>query len=101
MKWLVEAKEITHSGEPISRLVSDQEIQKKSAVLRYLSDAKKVVAAAPGILRDLLNGERVQGEWFLMQDDHYAWDTRIVYYFDKYNLKLPDDFIQYVLGEVT
>lgn len=30
-------------------------------------------------------------------DNKFYWDDREIYYFEKYNLKLNDDFIEYVL----
>ena len=32
-------------------------------------------------------------------DGEYTWYTPEIYYFEKYNLKLNDDFIEYVLSK--
>jgi len=32
-----------------------------------------------------------------MNDGKYTWRSDVIYYFEKYNLKLPDEFVKEVL----
>ena len=34
----------------------------------------------------------------IFEKDSFAWTNEVIYHFEKYNLKLNDDFIQYVLS---
>lgn len=68
------------------------EIPNKSQILRYMKNSK-VIAAAPGRMKDAFDGKTIPGEMLAYSDGTYYWGAETIYYFDKYNLKLPDDFI--------
>ena len=89
---------------PISSMISDVPISQKSIVLEHLKCSEHIEAASPAILTDFITGIHEKcGEYFsyrLYGDGVYAWTTSDVYHFEKYNLKLPDDFIEYVLNKV-
>lgn len=74
------------------------EIPEKEIVLKYLEETPSV-AAAPSILRDVFTGERLKMDLFAKSDGEYIWRSDIAYYFDKYNLKLPKEFIDHVLKQ--
>lgn len=81
---------------PLNEMIGSNPIEHKEKVYNYMKKAR-VVAAAPAILRDYVNGERIDEELLVHTDDVYEWTSDIAYYFNKYNYKLPDDFIQHVL----
>lgn len=68
------------------------DIPRKNRVLEYLCESK-VIAAAPGRIRDIFTDEAVPGEILAYSDGKYYWNSETIYYFKKYNLKLPDEFI--------
>lgn len=37
----------------------------------------------------------------MLEDDKYAWRSDLIYYFEKYNLKLDDDFIAHVMSKTS
>ena len=49
-------------------------------------------------LTDEITGKDVNLSVEGYEDDAYYWDTRYIYHFEKYNLKLNDDFISHVLA---
>ena len=70
----------------------------KSKILLYLRNGE-VIAAAAGRAVDILTGEKIQEEWLLFTDGVYQWDTSLIYHFNKYDIPLPQDFINHVLSE--
>ena len=83
--------------ELIRNNVSDSPINEKQAILDYFHSIP-AWAVAPGVFKDIFTGKIVIGiEAF--EDGVYYWHSDTVYYFEKYNLKLPDDFIAYVLSK--
>ena len=60
----------------------------------------KILAGCPGILRDVFTGEKICGGWLLYSDGVYSWESDIIYYYEKYNLRLPRDFIDYVCKKI-
>ena len=70
--------------------------QDKAKVLHYLEEADHI-AESPSMAVDVFTKERLSKAIALQADDKYIWRSDISYYFDKYNLKLPDEFINYVL----
>lgn len=72
---------------------TSSDIPGKARVLHYLK-GQEVIAAAPGIMRDAFTGERIHGEMLLYSDGEYYWGSETVFYFDKYNLQLPEEFVR-------
>lgn len=72
------------------------DIPNKSRILQYLRSCK-VIAAAPGRMRDVFSDKPIQGEMLVYSDGTYYWNTEAIYYFEKYNMKLPDEFINRIL----
>ena len=67
-------------------------IKDKTKVLQYLKKSP-VIAAAPGFVTDRITGDRVTGELLAYCDGKYHWNSEDIYYFETYNITLPDDFI--------
>jgi len=80
----------------IQDLISDEPIAGKSKVLSYLK-SRPVSAAAPAVLIDVITGESIQSALTSHNDGVYWWRSDVIYYFEEYNLKLPDEFIEHVL----
>lgn len=78
-------------------LISANPIDGKAKVLRYMKKAK-VIATAAGSAKDFLTGETIRQPLTCQSDGQYTWRSDIVYFFEKYNLELPEAFIQKVLA---
>ena len=83
---------------PLKEMIGNVAIDKKASVLGYLKNAP-VIAVAAAKMVDVISGEAISGELSTQSDGMYAWRSDVSYYFEKYNLKLPDDFIKHVLDQ--
>lgn len=82
---------------PFADCVSKEPIQGKDKIVAYLHRGKAVAAAA-GVFRDVFNGESIKGEALWQTDGQYDWRSDTAYYVDRYNLKLPDDFVTHIIS---
>jgi hypothetical protein len=71
-------------------------IKEKEKIIKYMKQSK-ILCAAPAIVTDLINPEIRFAELFFMHDSKYAWRSDVIYYFDKYDMELPEEFIQHAL----
>ena len=75
---------------------TENDIPFKGRVLEYLRNCK-VIAAAPGRMTDVFTNKPIPGEVLAYSDGNYYWGTEAIYYFEKYNMKLPDEFVNRIL----
>ena len=59
--------------------------------------ADEIAAMAPGYSVDKIDDKTTIGSLAYYDDSVYHWRSDVIYYVQKYNIKLPDDFVQYVL----
>ena len=86
-----------HHGKEYSAFQSTPSaIPNKEQILRYMKSGR-VIAAAPGRLKDVFTNQPIEGQMLAYSDGDYYWGTETIYYFEKYNLKLPDEFVQRAL----
>lgn len=71
--------------------------EKKQALLNYLKSAP-VYAAAAGMVFDEISVKQTDIPLLAYEKDGFLWDSRDIYYFDKYNMRLNDEFVTHVLG---
>ena len=74
-------------------------ITEKKKVLEYMKKGE-IIAVAPAIIKDVINPEIRLPELFLMSDGKYEWRSDVIYYVEKYDMALPDEFVQHVLSQV-
>jgi len=74
-------------------------IREKEKVLRYMKKSE-IVAVAPARLRDVINPENIIPDLFAMSDGIYGWRSDVIYYVEKYDMELPEEFVQHVLSRV-
>lgn len=82
----------------IQDLISPVEIKEKEKIVSYLNNAK-VDAACAGTLYDPITGEKIRREWLLFTDGEYIWHSYVPYLVEKYNMRLPEQFIEHVLKQ--
>lgn len=68
----------------------------KARILKFLCSFNPV--SVTGIISDFQTGEWTKQENLDFEDGDFYWSSSDIYHFDKYNLKLNDDFIQHVLN---
>lgn len=76
--------------------MSTEAIPQKKAVLQYLR-SHKPTAYSPQDCFDIISGEKINEPLSCMDDGVYYWRSDLIYYFEKYNLKLLDSFIQSII----
>ncbi len=79
---------------------SERSIRDKKMIVSYLREGATIGAYA-GIAKDVITGKAIPGEWTLKSDGVYKWSTDTIFYVENYNLKLPDDFIEHVLKQLS
>ncbi len=77
----------------IKENISIEADENKSKILKHLKNGKTIAAIA-GIPKDVFTGERINGKSVLLTDGIYEWSSDIIYYYEKYNLKLPTEFLK-------
>lgn len=70
-------------------------------IVSYLRNNGKATLASTAPLRDRFTNERMKGEYQLVvyDDGIYSWWSDLAYYVEKYNLRLPKEFEDYVLSQ--
>ena len=94
-------KEIYNENDvpSIKDLICDKPIVDKEKILKYLRSGTRGAVAA-GYAKDVLTGDKIDGELCCYTDGKYAWRSDTVYYFEKYNIKLPEEFIKHALANI-
>ena len=69
----------------------------KEQILMHLRNGQVHMVTATRIV-DIISGEQTNIELYFMNDGFYSWSSRILYYVDKYNLRLPDDFVDHIMA---
>ena len=93
--------ECANAKKPLlSELSKNKPLQNKSQILNYLRQGK-ITAAAPGVPVDIVLQERIKGYKTILSDGTYEWQSELIHYIDKYNMKLPDEFIEHVLKQTA
>ena len=82
----------------INEHLQDEPYESKAAVLEYLRSGSVHMVTASRIV-DIFTNEKVGSELVYMDDGEYSWSSKIPYYVDKYNLRLPKEFENHVLKQ--
>ena len=69
----------------------------KKKILDYLQNGKKE-AICPKPIYDIISGKMISTSFTVLTDGEYIWKNDLPYYVDKYNIKLPQSFIEKVIG---
>ena len=75
---------------------------RKKQISEYLRNRSFVTAASTKKIFDSIakeNDENYCGVYY--SDGRYEWNSAEIMYFEKYDLKLNDDFIQHVLNQMN
>lgn len=86
------------SEQQFKNLISEQPIQNKDNILAYLKKFPYSAFTSQPVF-DKFSGEEVFSANNAHTDGAYTWYETEIYHFDKYNLKINDDFIEHVLNQ--
>ncbi len=95
MKSISNYREFTRNPN----LLINNVCESKKLILDYLNSFKTICASGMW-LKDVIDGSIINIQVLGYSDGEYLWDTREIYHFEKYDMKLNDDFIQHVLDKV-
>ncbi|MDE6724042.1 MAG: hypothetical protein K2J79_00400, partial [Ruminiclostridium sp.] len=72
----------------------------KDKIVSYLRNKGRATLASTGVACDRLTNERIKGEFQFVYytDGKYSWCSDLAYHVEKYNLRLPKEFEDYVLN---
>ena len=86
------------SGSEFKQIMSDTPLPEKKVILAYMrSIPHNMFTSEP--VRDKLSDEVVFEVNNGRNDGKYTWYESDIYHFEKYNIKISDDFINYVLSK--
>ena len=72
-----------------------------STIAEYLDKRGSVIICSPERNRDVITNELLGSTKALLTDGEYTWDNSLSYYVRRYNLRLPSDFENKVLGSTV
>lgn len=74
-------------------------LNKKEIILIYFKEHNSETAIITCASTDYISGEKLSDSVTCFNDGEYCWTSEEIYHFEKYDLKLNDDFIRYVLSK--
>lgn len=94
-------REMPHAdaNDPSMREHIGKKISNKEEICKYLQSGM-VLAACGEVVKDVLNPEKgIVGTPDDMTDGKWIWPGDLAYYVDNYDLKLDDEFINYMIEQ--
>ena len=82
----------------IKKDLQKEPYETKAKILEYLRNGNVHMVTASRIV-DVFTGTTVNSELVFMDDGKYSWSSKIPYYVEKYNLRLPEDFERHILNQ--
>lgn len=98
MKFISDKSIDKLSSEEFLWFCSPLPIDKKKQILQYLKSITTPNAFTSQPVIDKLTNKETKKIDNAFTDGEYVWYASEVYHFEKYDLKLNDDFIEYVLN---
>lgn len=77
--------------------VSDTPVEHKDEIISYLNGGE-VGLACSAFSHDVFTGEQLGIREQTRHDDAYEWGEDLAYYVERYNVRLPQDFVDHILA---
>ncbi len=97
MKYITKDEISEMKASELKSCFSIEPVSHKDKILSYMKNTP-VVAATTALVTDYITKEQFYKANNAHSDGVYQWYEDEIYHFEKYNLKLNDDFIQHVLS---
>lgn len=81
----------------IMDFIKDTEPSKKDEVIKYF-DKSKISSVSTSYVYDEIGKVQTSIPLVMKTDGEYAWRSDLEYYYNKYNIDLPQEFIKKVIG---
>lgn len=88
------------NGISIKDSINEHSYPGKEKIVSYLESSGKSTMVQVRLAKDRLTGERINGLFSLelFTDGKFSWWNDLAYHVEKYNLRLPKEFEDYVLN---
>lgn len=73
--------------------------QGQDKIVEFLKCKGEIGAVAAKVPIDVITGERIPGELVIKHYGKFGWMSDLAYHVEKYNLRLPKEFEDYVLSQ--
>lgn len=77
----------------IRTLVSAEKPREKQQILKYLRSGHQLFVMPAFAFDHLHDKARLIGTLEVLTDGEWAWTSDVIYYYDYYNIALPDSFL--------
>ena len=88
-----------NSSQSMEQFFADDVHPDKAKIIDYLKNGGKILCASTGIPKDAFTKETIKMDEVIRKDQKYAWPNILAYYVEKYNLRLPREFENHILGK--
>lgn len=102
MKYAASYFEMTHEkGDMLVKDGIGKVCPDKDKIIGFFENHASEYTALTCSSSDYISGESLDESVKCYSDGNYSWTNEEVYHFKKYDLKLNDDFIAYVLNQTS
>lgn len=74
----------------------DRKVKNKEKILEYLKNGIDAGVRC-SVVVDVITGKQLPRTIHRYKDDEYIWTDEDIYHFEKYNIKLKDEFVEKIL----
>lgn len=89
-----------HNNGSIKDSLVDSVDYDKKRVIKYLKSFKHF-SSCPKPAKDCVTGKEISPSFLIFKDGDYCWADFLAYHVEKYNIKLPKDFIKQIYSETA
>lgn len=98
--WFSEMHISMADNGSVKDFVSETETYDKEKVIEYLKTQKRV-AGCPRTAIDCVTGNEIAPSFSVFTDGEYDWCDFLIYHIEKYNVLLPQDFLEHIFKQVA
>ncbi len=98
--WFSEMKITAADSGSVRDFVTEKETYDKEKVIAYLK-AQKRVSGCPRDAIDCVTGEKISSSYSVYTDGEYDWCDFLIYHIEKYNVLLPQDFVDHIMKQAA
>ena len=89
-----------HNDGSVKDYICEKVDYDKSLIIKYLSSFSRY-AVCPRYTIDCVTGETISSCFRVYDDGEYCWPDFLIYHIEKYNIKLPQDFINRIQAKTA
>lgn len=88
-----------NSSQSMKQFFTDEAYTDKAKIIDYLKNGGKILCVSTGIPKDAFTNETIRMDEVIRKDKKYAWPNILAHYVERYNLRLPKEFENHILGK--